>query len=147
MRPWEASENLLVKPVIFNLSLIFVPASLILVNTLSVVIWTGLGPVSEPILSLIERKDKNSHGEMEEEIGVRVRYWLIRKDIHFLWPGHGSEEVGGFQGNSWELPSSFLRPKRSSWESACFKPNVLGERTIFSLLQSILSLALCHCHT
>lgn len=74
MRPWETSENLLVKSVIFNLSVIVVPASLILLNTLSAVIWTSLGPDSEPIHSLTERKDKNSHGEMEEEIGARVRY-------------------------------------------------------------------------
>lgn len=101
MRPLEASENLLVKSAIFSLSVIVVPASLMLLNAHSAVIWTSLGPVSEPIHSFTERKDKNSRGEMEEEIGARVRYWLIRKDILFLWPGHSSE-VGG------SLPGKFL---------------------------------------
>lgn len=87
-RPWEVSGNLLVKSVIFSLSVSVAPTTLMLLSALSAIIWTGLGPVSEPIHFLTERKDKKSHREMEEEIRVRVRYLLIRKDIHSLWPGH-----------------------------------------------------------
>lgn len=44
-RPWEAPENLWVKSVTFIVRLIVVPAHLLLLNALSAVIGTTLGPV------------------------------------------------------------------------------------------------------
>lgn len=102
------------------------------VKTLWALTWTSLGPVSEPVHCLTE--GAGNKGEVLTDL------WLS------LTSG---SEVGG------NLPGKFLgavqlisETKEVQFGMSFFlKPNALGERTIFSLSQSILPLTSCHGHT
>lgn len=101
--------------------------------------WNHSGS-SPRVNSLPKRKDKNSPGETEKEVGAWVSCWLIRKDIHSLWPGCSSE-VGG------SLPGKWAAQLISETKEVEFGIGFAWWKGHLFTLAEHPDLALCHCHT
>lgn len=139
MRPWEASENLLVKSVTFTLSDCCTCQS----DAVKRLFGCHLNR-SGPILRVSSLPNRKKRPKEPRGDGGNRSESAVLTDKGRPWFSLTPESSRAIPGS---CPARFLDQKGPIWNQPFFKLNVLGERAVFSLLQSILPAAPCHCHT